>query len=146
MKDDIIQILDSRRIMAISTVRPDGWPQTTIVGYANAGLAIYFVISRASQKFANIAHDNRVSIAVGEEPRDLSQLKAVFAGAMAEEVTDLGEAEQAWRLLKGRHPNLAWLELPEHSETALMRATCLHVSMLDYSQGLGHTEAISVGG
>ena len=145
MKEDVIQILNARRIMAISTVRPDGWPQTTIVGYANAGLAIYFVISRASQKFANIAHDNRVSIAVGEEPRDLSQLKAVFAGARAEEVTDLREAEQAWRLLKARHPNLAWLELPEGSDTALMRAACRHVSMLDYTQGLGHTEAISIG-
>ena len=146
MNEAAIRILDSRRIMAISTVRPDGWPQTTIVGYANAGLAIYFVISRASQKFANIAHDNRVSIAVGEEPRDLSQLKAVFAGARAEEVTDLREAEQAWRLLKARHPNLAWLEIPEQSDTALMRAACKHVSMLDYSQGLGHTEAISIGG
>ena len=131
--------------MAISTVRPDGWPQSTIVGYANAGFAIYFVISRGSQKFANIAHDNRVSIAVGEEPRDLGQLKAVFAGAIAGEVTDLAEAEQAWRLLKGRHPNLAWLELPEQSETALMRAACMHVSMLDYTQGLGHTESIHIG-
>jgi nitroimidazol reductase NimA-like FMN-containing flavoprotein (pyridoxamine 5'-phosphate oxidase superfamily) len=145
VKDDVIQILNSRRIMAISTVRPDGWPQTTIVGYANAGLAIYFVISRASQKYANIAQDNRVSIAVGEEPRDLSQLKAVFAGAKAAEVVDLAEADQAWRLLKVRHPNLAWLELPDQSETALMRALCIHVSMLDYSQGLGHTEAIDLG-
>ena len=146
MKEDVVKILDSRRIMAISTVRPDGWPQTTIVGYANAGFAIYFVVSRASQKFANIAHDNRVSIAVGEEPRDLSQLKAVFAGAIAEEVTGLAEAEQAWRLLKARHPNLAWLEIPEQSETALMRAACMHVSMLDYTQGLGHAKAISVSG
>ena len=32
------------------------------------------------------------------------------------------------------------------SETALMRASCKHLSMLDYSQGLGHSEAIDLGG
>ena len=84
--DNAVRILDSHRIMAISTVRPDGWPQTTIVGYANDGLAIYFIIFRSSQKFANIQHDDRVSIAVGEEPRDLRNLKAVYAGAHAIEV------------------------------------------------------------
>ena len=142
----VIAILDARRIMAIATVRPDGWPQTTVVGYANAGLDLYFVIARSSQKFANIMRDGRVSIAVGEEPRDVSELKAVYAGALAAEVTDLAEAEQAWRLLKSRHPNLAWLELPDGAETALMRASCKHLSMLDYSQGLGHSEAIDLGG
>lgn len=75
--------------MAISTVRPDGWTQATIVGYANAGLDIYFLVFRSSQKFANIQHDDRVAIAVGEEPENLSEAKAVFAGAHAAEVTDL---------------------------------------------------------
>ena len=67
MDETADQILGSHRTMAISTVRPDGWPQTTIVGYAN-GLILYFLIFRASQKFANIAKDNRVSLAVGEKP------------------------------------------------------------------------------
>ena len=53
-QDDAIRILDTHRSMAFSTVRPDGWPQTTIVGYANVGLPIYFLIFRSSQKFANI--------------------------------------------------------------------------------------------
>src|SRR5688500_8196614 len=105
MEKDAIRILDSRRTMAISTVRPDGWPQTTIVGYANEGWVVYFVILRSSQKFANIQRDGRVSIAVGEEPRDLRELKAIYAGAHANEVTDLKLGEHAWRLLVQRHPN-----------------------------------------
>jgi hypothetical protein len=40
MQDKAIEILNSHRIMAISTLRPDGWPQTTIVGYANEGLTL----------------------------------------------------------------------------------------------------------
>lgn len=145
MEQDAIGILDSHRILAISTVRPDGWPQTTIVGYANDGWVIYFLILRSSQKFANIEQDNRVSIAVGEEPRDLDDLKAVYAGALVTEVTDLVQAERAWRLLVKRHSNLADLGLPEGSETALMQAVCKYVSVVDYSQGPGHTEALTIG-
>jgi len=38
MDDSAIEILDTQRTMAISTLRPDGWPQTTIVGYVNEDL------------------------------------------------------------------------------------------------------------
>ena len=31
MDDNAIEILDTQRTMAISTLRADGWPQTTIV-------------------------------------------------------------------------------------------------------------------
>ena len=140
---EAIGILDAHRIMAISTVRPDGWPQTTIVGYANLGLTIYFMILRSSQKYANIARDDRVSIAVGEEPRDVREAKAVYAGAHAIELTDQADREGAWKLLEERHPNLAAYDLPDSSEAVVMRVTCTHVSVVDYTKGIGHTEAFT---
>ena len=146
MKEKAISILDSHRIMAISTVRSDGWPQTTIVGYANDGLVIYFLILRTSQKFANIKHDERVSVAIGEEPRDLREAKAVFAGAQASEVTDPKQRDHAWRLLVERHPNLADFLLPASSEAAMMRAVCRFVSIVDYSKGLGHSDGFTIKG
>lgn len=145
-KKDAVAILEAHRIMAISTVRPDGWPQTTIVGYANDGLVVYFMILRSSQKYANIRRDDRVSIAVGEEPADVRQAKAVFAGAHALEITDSTERDRAWKLLEERHPNLGAFKLPDSSDAAVMRATCRYVSVVDYSQGLGHTEAFAAEG
>lgn len=140
-----IEILDSLRQMAISTVRPDGWPQTTIVGYANDGWTIYFQIFRSSQKFSNIASDDRISIAVSDEARSLGDIKAVYAGAHASEVSDQAERARAWELLTRRHPNLADFGAPDDAETALMKARCKYVSMLDYSKGIGHSETITVG-
>ena len=102
MLQPAIEILNAHRTMAVSTVRPDGWPQTTIVGYANDGWTIYFMIFRSSQKFANIARDDRISVAAGGDPNYLS-------------------------------------------DTALMRAVCKYVSVLDYSKGIGHTEELTVG-
>lgn len=144
MEEEAIAILDSRRIMTIATLRPDGWPQATIVGYANDGLLLYFLIWRTSQKLANIQHDDRVAVAIGEEPKDFDQAKAVYAGAHASEVTDQGQREQAWRLLVGRHPNLADFELPDRSQAAMMRASCKYVSILDYTQGFGHTDSLTI--
>ena len=54
MQHPALDILDSNKIMTIATVRPDGWPQATIIGYANEGWSLYFPIYRDSQKFANI--------------------------------------------------------------------------------------------
>jgi nitroimidazol reductase NimA-like FMN-containing flavoprotein (pyridoxamine 5'-phosphate oxidase superfamily) len=146
MEAKAVQILDAHRIMAISTLRPDGWPQTTIVGYANEGLLLYFLISRGSQKLANIEHDDRVSVAIGEEPIDVRKIKAVYAGAHASEVTDPKQREHAWRLLMQRHPNLREFELPDRSEAAMMRAPCMFVSILDFTKGLGHTDTLTYNG
>lgn len=143
--EEATRILDANRIMAISTLRPDGWPQTTIVGFANDGLNVYFLIFRSSQKYANMRHDDRVSISVGGEPANMREAKAVFAGALASEVVDPDERTKAWRLLIGRHPNLADFDLPGSAEAALMRADCKHVSVLDYTKGFGHTELFTVG-
>ena len=139
-----IGILESQRTMAISTLRPDGWPQTTIVGYASDGLDVYFMILCSSQKYGNIQRDNRVSMAVGDQPADLGQAKAVFAGAHAVEITNAAERRRAWVLLEQRHPNLRDFALPDRSESAVMRAMCRHVSIVDYTQGIGHTEAFTV--
>lgn len=143
--DAAVKILDDHRLLAISTIRPDGWPQTTIVGYVNDGLSLYFVILRSSQKLENIKRDDRVSIAVGKEPASLLEAKAVYAGARAAEVVDEGERARAWTLLTRRHTNLAPYDIPDPEVTAMMRADCLHVSVVDYTKGAGHTEAFDIG-
>lgn len=144
MEQPALQILRDNRIMSIATVRPDGWPQSTIVGYANEGWRLYFLIYRTSQKFANIARDNRVSVSIGHEPRQLREIRAVYAGCEAREVTDLKERTHAWQLLGERHPNLTDLAPPQNDEVATMVAECRYVSVLDYSQGLGHAEALTI--
>lgn len=142
MEQPAITILNANRLMTIATVRPDGWPQATIVGYANEGFRLYFLIYRTSQKFANIARDNRVAITVGQEPTELRQIKAVYAGCEVRELTDTKERSRAWALLAERHPNLTDLAPPETAEVATMVAECRYVSVLDYSQGLGHAETL----
>ena len=41
IKRTILALLEEHRIMTIATLRPDGWPQATTVGYVNEGLTLY---------------------------------------------------------------------------------------------------------
>ena len=77
MEQKAVDILEQNRLMALATVRADGWPQNTMVGYANDGLLLYFVISRQSQKFGNIQNDDRVSLVIGRDFHDPSTIKAL---------------------------------------------------------------------
>jgi len=74
-----------------------------------------------------------------------TDLQAVYASAHACEIVGESEREEAWRQLMQRHSNLAGSQLPNASEAVFMRARCQHVSMLDFTQGLGHREQFEVG-
>ena len=98
MQEPAIDVLDTNRIMTIATVRADGWPRLLkIVGYANEGWSVYFLIYRDSQKFANIARDNSITeITIARtEPSDIRQVKALYAGCEVVELTDLRERSHA---------------------------------------------------
>jgi nitroimidazol reductase NimA-like FMN-containing flavoprotein (pyridoxamine 5'-phosphate oxidase superfamily) len=66
----ILTLLDQHRIMTIATLRPDGWPQATTVGYVNEGLTLYFLCGLDSQKAKNLAHDDRISLTIDHDTPD----------------------------------------------------------------------------
>ena len=142
--ESAVKILDAHRIMAISTVRPDSWPQTTFVGFANDGLDIFFLIDSRSQKAANIRLNHRISLAIGEEPPQIQHAKAVYAGALVSQVRGAAARTAAWAVLASRHSYLAEFDMPEVGKALMMRARCLHLTVLDYSQGLGHCDSVSL--
>jgi nitroimidazol reductase NimA-like FMN-containing flavoprotein (pyridoxamine 5'-phosphate oxidase superfamily) len=140
-----VQILDQYRLMTIATLRADGWPQATMVNYANDGLLLYFIISKQSQKYANIDRDSRVSIVVGRDFDNPAEIKALSIAANASEVRDPVQRRRAIELIMQRHPSLAILGGPDLGHSAVMRAYCSIVTVLDYSKGFGHADLLTVG-
>ncbi|MBR0764474.1 pyridoxamine 5'-phosphate oxidase family protein [Bradyrhizobium japonicum] len=141
----ILRLLDQHRTMRIATLRPDGWPQVTTVGYANEGFVIYFLCGANSQKAANLAMDDRVSLAVDDDPAQVLDIVGLSMAARARLVTDPAEFEKALRLLISRYPNQKGLDLPmpKASEICVFRLTPTIISLLDYSKGFGHTDLIA---
>jgi hypothetical protein len=145
MVTSALSVLNQHSTMALATARPDGWPQATTVCYVNDGLAVYFLISRTSQKFANISRDGRVSIAIGDGARLPSQIKGLSMAAEAFEVRDEPYRSEVLAKLSARHPDYFDAAAFDMSGSALMRALPRIISVVDFSRGLGHSEALSVG-
>ena len=143
-KKQIVDLLDHHRIMTIATNRPDGWPQATVVGYANDGLIIYCVVARDGQKFANISRDPRVSLAIANDYPQPLQIKGLSIAARATISTDPGEREHVTEILTKRYPEYKIMPPPDPAAMPLLRITPEIVSVLDYSKGFGHTDLIKV--
>jgi nitroimidazol reductase NimA-like FMN-containing flavoprotein (pyridoxamine 5'-phosphate oxidase superfamily) len=145
LEANAIDVLNRNRLLALATLRADGWPQNTIVGYANERLLVYFMISRESQKYRNILADNRVSIAIGQDFHDPAMIRGLSIAAHASEVTDSGQRARAIDLFLQRHPGLKMLERPDPEFSAVMRAFPSIVTMIDYSKGFGHADVLTFG-
>ena len=90
IRQKILTLLDQHRIMTIATLRPDGWPQATTVGYANDGLTLYFLCSPESQKAANLACDDRVSLTIDHDTPQVMDITGLSMAARAQVVVDSG--------------------------------------------------------
>jgi general stress protein 26 len=143
-KRQIVELLDQHRIMTIATNRPDGWPQATVVGYANDGLIIYCLIARDSQKFANISRDPRVSLAIANDYPQPLQIKGLSIAARAVEAADPGEIEHVAEILLRRYPEYKVMPRPNPAVVPMLRITPEIISILDYSKGFGHTDLVRV--
>jgi nitroimidazol reductase NimA-like FMN-containing flavoprotein (pyridoxamine 5'-phosphate oxidase superfamily) len=145
LKLKILALLDQHRIMTVATLRPDGWPQATTVGYVNEGLTLYFLCGVDSQKAKNLARDNRISLTIDHDTPDLMAITGLSMAAHAHAVVDREEAENVLRMLPLKYPDAPALPLkmPTPDEVRLFRVTPTVISVLDYSKGFGHTDLVN---
>jgi nitroimidazol reductase NimA-like FMN-containing flavoprotein (pyridoxamine 5'-phosphate oxidase superfamily) len=145
LKRKIVPLLDRHRAMRIATIRPDGWPQTTSVGYANDGLTLYFLCTKDSQKAANLARDDRVSAAIDDDPVQMMQIKGLSMAAHARRLVDDTEGAKALVLLFSRYPAQEGVTfpLPAPADVAIFCVTPTVVSVPDYSLGFAHTDLVT---
>jgi len=147
MRQKILALLDAHRIMTIATLRPDGWPQATTVGYVNEGLTLWFLCGLESQKARNLARDNRVSITIDHDTPDMMSITGLSMAARAHRVSDRAEAEKVLRLLPLKYPDAppatAQMKMPAPEEVALFRVSPEVVSVLDYTKGFAHTDLVT---
>ena len=145
IRQQIQRLLDEHRIMTVATLRPDGWPQATTVGYVNEGLTLYFLCGPDSQKAKNIARDDRISLTIDHDTADLMAITGLSMAAHARPVEDLAEAERILRLLPLKYPDAPPLpiEMPRPDQIRIFRVTPVVISVLDYKKGFGHTELVA---
>jgi nitroimidazol reductase NimA-like FMN-containing flavoprotein (pyridoxamine 5'-phosphate oxidase superfamily) len=140
IKRKILTLLDQHRIMTIAMLRPDGWPQATTVGYASEGLTLYFVCGLHTQKAANLARDDRVSLTIDHDTPQVMEITGLSMAAHARAVIDPAEASKALHMLRLKHPELP---VPMPEDVRIFRVTPTIISVLDYSKGFLHTDLVT---
>ena len=147
MHRQIVALLDGHRIMTIATLRPDGWPQATTVGYVNEGLTLWFLCGRESQKARNLAHDDRVSITIDHDTADLMAITGLSMAARAHRVDDRAQAAAVIARLPLKYPDAppstARMKMPQPEDVAIFRVVPELISVLDYSKGFAHTDLVA---
>lgn len=144
LRRKILDLLNSHRIMTVATLRPDGWPQATTVGYVSEDLTLYFLCSPQSQKAQNLARDDRVSVTIDHDTSDPMAITGLSMAAHAQVVTDPREASRILALLPTKYPEYATLKLPTPDEVRVFRLTPKVISVLDYTLGFGHTDNVTL--
>lgn len=142
----VLALLDEHRIMTVATLRPDGWPQATTVGYVNEGLVLYFLCALDSQKAANLARDSRLSLTIDHDTADLWTISGLSMAAHAVAVTDPEEADKALAMLPLKYPPATVLpvKMPTRDEVRIFRVEPMVISVLDYTKGFGHADLVTV--
>lgn len=145
LRAKILELLDQHRIMTVATLRPDGWPQATTVGYVNEGLTLYFLCGLDSQKSTNLARDDRVSLTIDHDTSDLMTITGLSMAAHARPVADRDEAARILRLFPLKYPEQAAppLPMPGPDDVRIFRVTPTIISVLDYTKGFGHTDVVT---
>jgi nitroimidazol reductase NimA-like FMN-containing flavoprotein (pyridoxamine 5'-phosphate oxidase superfamily) len=145
IRKKILTLLDQHRIMTIATLRPDGWPQATTVGYVNEGLTLYFLCDPDSQKAVNLARDDRVSLTIDHDTPEVMEIAGLSMAAHAQAVVDRAEAARILRMLPLKYPEQRSLPgpMPGPDDVRIFRVTPKVISVLDYSKGFGHTDLVT---
>ena len=145
IRKKILALLDQHRIMTVATLRPDGWPQATTVGYVNEGLTLYFLCGLDSQKAENLARDNRLSLTIDHDTANLMAITGLSMAARAEPVVDPAEAGRILHMLPQKYPEQVSLPvpMPRPEDVRIFRVTPTVISVLDYTKGFGHTDLVT---
>ena len=141
----ILTLLDQHRIMTIATLRPDGWPQATTVGYANEGLTLYFLCGPDSQKAANLARDDRVSLTIDHDTPQVMEITGLSMARTRKSWSIRPKRRRPCDLLMLKYPPQGSIPLPmpTPADVRIFRVTPMVISVLDYSKGFGHTDLVT---
>ena len=144
LRKKILALLEQHRVMTIATLRPDGWPQATTVGYVNEGLTLYFLCGLNSQKAENLARDDRVSLTIDHDTPQIMEITGLSMAARAQAVFDRSEAEKVLQMLPLKYPEQVSLPgpIPTPEQVRIFRVTPTIISVLDYTKGFGHADLV----
>jgi len=140
----ILDALQSQHLMTLATIRPDGYPQATILNYINDGLTLYFATDAASQKVGNIKLNNKVSIAIASQTEDFYKLSGLSMSGVATRMQNSETAEEILLRQFRRLPQSKRFVPQDPGSLAVFSITPVVIALVDYASGFGKTYLVEL--
>jgi general stress protein 26 len=144
LRAKILDVLKSQHLMALATVRADGYPQATMVNYINDGLTLYFAADATSQKAGNIKINAKVSVAIASETTDFYKLRGLSLSGLAKRVADKQRAEELCLRLFRRLPQSRRFVPEDPQRLAIFEIEPVAISLVDYASGVGTSHLLEL--
>lgn len=146
LRTKILELLAEHRILTLATLRPDGWPQATTVGYVSRGLRLWFMTGKDTQKARNLARDNRVSLTIDHDTTDPMAIGGLSMAARAFPVAEEATIREILFVeLPKKYPEyVSMMTGLDISGVAVFELQPQVISILDYSKGFAHTDEMTV--
>ncbi len=144
-KQFVLNIIEQAKDLTLATVRPDGYPQATTVSYAHDGLTLYVGVGRASQKAENVRRCNKVSLTINIPYANWNQIQGLSMAGIAAIISDPEKISHAGACMMQRFAQLAQFATTQGmDDIVFLEIKPQLISVLDYQQGFGHTELVTV--
>jgi general stress protein 26 len=144
LRTKILQVLQSQHLMTLATIRPDGYPQATIVNYISDDLTLYFATDAASQKVGNIRLNNKVSIAIANQTEDFYKLSGLSMSGLAMRILDQETADQLSIRLFRKLPQSKRFVPQDPRQLAVFSVTPVAIAIIDYASGFGTSHLLEL--
>lgn len=144
----VLDIMERQPDMCLATVRPDGFPQATMVSYAYDDMTLFAGIGLDSQKAHNIRQNGKVSLTITPPYTDWLHIQGLSMACRADIASTPEEMERAATFLLKRFPQLHEVMSGSHALPwaggLFLRISPHIISVLDYTKGFGHTSTVAV--
>ena len=144
LKTKILKVLQSQHLMTLATIRPDGYPQATILNYIADGLTLYFATDAASQKVGNIRLNNKVSVAIANQTEDFYKLSGLSLSGLATRILDQDVAERLSLRLFRKLPQSKRFVPQDPRQLAVFSVAPVAISLIDYASGFGTSHVLEL--
>jgi nitroimidazol reductase NimA-like FMN-containing flavoprotein (pyridoxamine 5'-phosphate oxidase superfamily) len=144
LKARILDLIGRHNIMTLATVRPDGFPQATVVYYVADGLNLSFATNPSSQKAGNIKLNDKVSATIIGQAGDAYKLLALSLSGTAKRITNPTQAKDIQNQLFQAIPQAKRFAPVNSKELSVYSIKPIAISLVDYAAGYGKTALIEL--
>lgn len=122
----------------LATLRPDGWPQATVISFVADGETLWFDCLKSSQKAFNLALDPRVSMTVMIPYVGWGDIYGYSLAGRVRLLSAVDEIESVTRLWRAKFPYMKRVLTANSDDFVFFELKPELAERMDFQKGLGH--------